>query len=188
MRHKILVLGAVVSLVVASACSSSSRDVHPIGTAPGPNPDVIPAIITPAYVDAVFKVLNRVYGEALREELTTRGVGPTVTTELQAIYIPPQLGVELAIFNQALNGSLRYVLPNPGDRVFTTTALQRATSSCIQAEEVADYTAVDRTKTAPQALTVVLARKHAGAHNSINATPWVISYEKTQSPATTCPT
>lgn len=189
MRRRILALGMASLLVVVSACSSGgSKDIHPIGTAPAPNPDVVPAVITPAYVDAVFKVLNHIYGNALRDELASHRVDPTVTGDLEAIYLPAQLAVELRIFNDALHGSLTYVLPNPGDRVFTTTSIERANPQCIQATAVADYTAVDRAKTGSQSLTVVLARKNSSAAKSINTTPWAISYEKTEPPATTCPT
>ena len=176
-------------LALIPACSGGGRSgARPPATAPGPNPDVIPAVITPAYVDAVFKVLNHIYGNAVREEASRHRVDAIVQHDLAAIYMPPQLGVEISIFQQALIGSISDVLPDPGDRVFTTTELQRSGADCIQAVAQADYTAVDRTPSqSAQSLVLVLARR-ANRPASANPTPWAITYEKTEAPAMTCPT
>ena len=177
-----------VMLSTLAACSGGGHKAAQPLPAPGPNPDVIPAVITPAYVNAVFRVLNHIYGNALREEVTTRQVDGTVLHDLEAIYSEPQLAVEESIFQQALNGSLNYVVTSPGDRVFTTKALQSAGPRCIQAQELADYSTVDRSRGSNQSLIVVLARTPQNQGSSRNPTPWSISYEKTEEPASTCPT
>ena len=179
-----LTLGMAVMLLAATACSASTKVAKP-SPPPGPNPDVIPAVITPSYVNAVFKVLNHVYGNALREEVTIRRVDNSVVQDLQAIYSQPQLGVEESIFQQALANSLSYVTERPGDRVFTTRYLEVADPLCIQAREVADYSAVDRSQTPDQTLVLVLER--SGRHRPQNPTPWSIVYEKTDPPQKTCP-
>ena len=69
--------------LVLAACSGKSHDAAPTTSAPPPpttaattqaslpasttpNPDVIPPVITVAYVNAVFAVLNHINGNAAR--------------------------------------------------------------------------------------------------------------------------
>ena len=74
-------VGSVVAILLTlAACSGKSHDSAPTTPPPttaattqasppttaGPNPDVIPPVITAAYVNAVFAVLNHVYGDATR--------------------------------------------------------------------------------------------------------------------------
>ena len=84
MRNKLLSFCSLVALLgVLAACSGKSHDAAPTTSAPPPpttaattqaslpasttpNPDVIPPMITVAYVNAVFAVLNHLNGNAVR--------------------------------------------------------------------------------------------------------------------------
>ena len=63
--------------------SSTSTTVDPI------NPDVVPTVITPAYVDAVFKVLNHIDGNATRSLASANALLGSGRQDLeQSIWIP----------------------------------------------------------------------------------------------------
>src|ERR1700757_4349359 len=105
MRRRHLALGLTAALFVA-ACSSGSHQASPSTTPPAPstsaagqttvpNPDVIPPVITVAYVNAVFKALNHINGDAVRSLVASRQVTPTVETYLRAIYNDPLYTEEL---------------------------------------------------------------------------------------------
>ena len=85
----------VLLALVLAACSGKSHDAAPTTSAPpppttaattqasppastAPNPDVIPPVITVAYVNAVFAVLNHLNGDAVSALVASRHVTPTV--------------------------------------------------------------------------------------------------------------
>lgn len=189
MRHKILVLGAVVSLVVASACSSNSRDVHPIGTAPGPNPDVIPAIITPAYVDAVFKVLNHINGNAVRAYVLGGVLTPQAKADLRAIYGEPLYEKELQLTSESLNGSLKNVRRPPGDRLTTVTQLIDSSSQCIFVATKTSYAQILMNPSKPAASEYwrLSPKDPSSDPANLNPTDWSISFNASYTTPTTIP-
>src|SRR5581483_4828845 len=97
MRRRFLALAMV--MLAAGACSGSGH--HSAGptttgqTVAAPNPDVIPPVITPAYVNAVFVVLNHINGNAVRSLVAAGKVTDQVTDDLRAIYSPNLYPVEL---------------------------------------------------------------------------------------------
>ena len=99
MRRRLLVLGGAVVLAVA-ACSSGSHRSSPPTTVPvtstsavpvagGPNPDVVPPVITVAYVNAVFAALNHINGNAARLLVDDGQFTNNVRSILRAIYNDP---------------------------------------------------------------------------------------------------
>lgn len=190
MRHKILVLGAVVSLVVASACSSSSRDVHPIGTAPGPNPDVIPAIITPAYVDAVFKVLNHIYGNAARLIAGERQLTSPAKAELRSIFADPLYKQQLNAAQQSIDqGVIENVNPAGGDAQTKVVRLIAASSRCIFVQTSTDLATLLKNPTPKPASEYyeLSPKQPRDDPTKINATPWAISFNAAFPTATSIP-
>ena len=170
-------LAAVAILALVPACSSGSRKgSQPPPTAPGPNPDVIPAVITPAYVDAVFKVLNHINGNAVRELVASRRLSPSVTSALQAIYADPLYEVELRVFEQGLATGLANVRIHPGDRTTRVARLISWTGTCIFVQTSSNLSAVE-VKPGPLAASEYwkLGLKTASEDpNHLNPTPWVL--------------
>ena len=125
MRNRGLIRVTGVSLLVASSLPpalASRHDAAPTTSAPPPppstaatvqatppttalpNPDVIPPVITAAYVNAVFAVLNHINGDAVRALVASKRVTPTVTLYLRAMYNDPLYAEELRIAQQSLDG------------------------------------------------------------------------------------
>ena len=132
MRRRVFVAGAVV-VVALSACSGKGRDAAPTTTAPPattaattraspptttvPNPDVVPAVITPAYVNAVFAVLNHVYGDATRSLRASHAVTSGVKTDLRVIFNDPLYSAQVQAATLSLSGAIANVRPDVGDGV-----------------------------------------------------------------------
>lgn len=180
MKQRIAGLGAVIgALFFASACSSGHHTAAPTTTTTtAPNPDVIPAVITPAYVDAVFKVLNHVYGDATRSLASAKQVTDTVQANLRAIFNDPLYENQLSQARQSLQGAISNVRPDPGDALTTVRALLGSTSNCIFVETKTDLTSVLSSSTPqPASEFYELSPKQPGNDpQDINPTPWAISF------------
>ena len=172
------VLAAVAMVALVAACSGGSRKgSQPPATAPGPNPDVIPAVITPAYVDAVFKVLNHINGNAVRALVASRQLSPPVNSALHAVYADPLYAVELRVFEQGLSTGLANVRVHPGDRTTRVVRLISWTESCIFVQTSSDLSAVE-VKPGPPAASEYwkLGLKTESADPThLNPTPWALS-------------
>ena len=180
MKRRIAALGVVVgALLVASACSSA----HPV-TAPttttttGPNPDAVPAVITPAYVDAVFKVLEHVDGNASRELISAKAVTPEVLANIRAIYNDPLYSQEVQIAHQSLQGDLSNVRQPPGDVVVSVQRVIAASSTCVFVETSSDFSAVVYKPDTPSASEYwELTPKQSGDDPThLNRTPWALAF------------
>ncbi len=153
------------------------------------DPDVVPAVITPAYVNAVFVELNHVYGNASREIVATHQISAEDLTMLRAIFNDPLYTAEVTVATQsatAVPGDLREPL---GDRVTTVVSLDTASKACIFAKTTTNYSAV-LTQPPPQlaAEYYELQPKQPGADpQRLNPTPWAISGNQvfTSEPRTT---
>jgi hypothetical protein len=179
MRRRHLVVLALAVLVLAGCSSGHHAAAQPTTTtAPGPNPDVVPAVITPAYVDAVFKVLNHVYGNATRSLVASKQVTQTVQVDLRSIFNDPLYAQQLAQAQQSLTQAIANVRPEAGDAVTTVQRLVGATNTCIFAETVTSLAAVLVTPTPrPASEFYELALKQPNDDpNHINPTPWAISF------------
>ena len=145
MRGKVCVAVAVV-LLALSACSGKGHDAAPTTTAPlpttaattgasptttVPNPDVVPSVITPAYVNAVFAVLNHVYGDATRNLRASHAVTTEVKTDLRAIFNDPLYSEQVQAATVSLSGAISNVRPDAGDGVTIVKKLIAATPNCV---------------------------------------------------------
>jgi hypothetical protein len=199
MRRRVLVLGSATALIMA-ACSAGSHRASPSTLSPppvttavtqpaSPNPDAIPAVITPAYVDAVFKVLNHINGNAIRALVASRQVTPTVKTYLRAIYNDPLYAQELQIARESIAGNLSNVRMPPGDLTTTVKRLLRNSPDCLFAETQSDFSRVLINPDPPaRAEYFSLTPKQAGADpDHWNPTPWGLGFNADYKTPTTIP-
>lgn len=191
MRRRYLAIGAVLVSVFAG-CSSGHHAAAPPTTttaAASPNPDVVPAVITPAYVDAVFRVLNHINGNAVRALVGAGKMTPTVTSELKAVYGPPLYDVEAEVFQAGLSQDTSNLRRPPGDRVTRVLALITATPSCIFVRTATDLSAVEihPTGTAASEYWEFQPKKPGDDPTGINPTPWLLTYNADYQTATSVP-
>ncbi|MDE3204762.1 MAG: hypothetical protein KGQ66_11115 [Acidobacteriota bacterium] len=179
----------VVLLVLVGACSSGAHRSDPTTTsstaAPAtstapvtPNPYVVPPVITPAYVDAVFKVLNHINGNAVRLLVASGAVTPQALSYLRSIYGDPLYSKEVTLATSSLKGDLANVRKPPGDVVTTVQRLIHASSSCIFVEISENYNAVlYRPGTPPSSGYWGLKEKSSQDDpHGLNPTPWVLFF------------
>lgn len=183
MRRRFLALAAAlpVLLVGCSAPSHHSSD-PPSSVSPtsGPNPDVVPTVITPAYVNAVFAVLNHINGNAVRAALAANAVTPTVEQDLRAIYSPPLLSAEQQVFESGLTQDRLNLRSAPGDRQTRVRRILSAGSSCIFVLTSSDLSAVElRPSASPASEYWELKTKSASDDPAgLNPTPWTLSFNQ----------
>jgi hypothetical protein len=183
MRRRLLALGGAAVLVAAACSSGTHRASPPSTTAPAsataaPNPDVIPPVITVAYVNAVFAVLNHIYGNATRVLRATHAVTPEVKADLRAIFNDPLYAEQVQAANLSLRqGVINNVRLHPGDLRTVVTRLIRASSSCIFAETKTDFSAafVHATPQPAAEYFALSAKKSDSQLNNINPTPWAFA-------------
>lgn len=192
MRRRFVALAAV--LGVLAGCSgpahhSSAPATTASQTAASPSPDVIPPVITPAYVNAVFAVLNHINGNAVRALLAAGSVTPGVESELHAIYGPPLYSVELKVFQNGLSQG-RSNLRNPvGDRRTTVREVLAASPSCLFVETISDLSAVEVTPSAHPASEYWELQPKAPSEDpgDLNPTPWILSFNQDYATPTSVP-
>jgi hypothetical protein len=188
MRHAFLALGAAAVLSAASCSSGSPRASIPATTvAPltttttAPDPDVIPPVITPAYVNAVFVVLNHLASNASRLLATDRAVTPEVKSDLRAAFNDPVYAQQVQMAQQALlQGVVNNVKLSGGDPVTVVLRLMTATPGCIFAETRTNFSPIEIHATpTPASEYYELRPKQRGADPMhLNPTPWAISREE----------
>lgn len=183
MRRRFLALGAVAVLLV-SGCSSGGHHASGPTTSSAvvatPNPDVIPAVITPAYVNAVFRVLNHINGDAVRALISERSVSPVVTADLRAIYGASLYSVEVKVFQTGLVQDTSNLRTPPGDRVTTVVSLLTSSPSCIFAETTSSLAAVEvhPTQSAASEFWELQPKSPSDDPSHLNPTPWVLTYNQ----------
>ena len=179
MRIRFWTLGMAALLVVGAACSGGGDKNAKPPASPGPNPDVIPAVITPAYVNAVFKVLNHIDGNATRLLAAERVVTPAVRSDYRAIFNDPMYPTELASAGESIQqGAIENVRSDAGDAVTTVVQLVTASSRCIFAQTRTDLSeGFIQPRPRPASEYYELAPKQRGSDpERLNPTPWAISY------------
>lgn len=178
MRRTLLAIVAL-SLAVSGCAGSGGHKAAPTSVARpvGPNPDVVPAVITPAYVDAVFVELNRIYGDATRLEIGTDSVSTEVYQLLRSIYTDPDYGFQVKIFKQSLADGFANVVKPPGDRTTKVLKLLSATPSCILVQTETTFRGVVLHPGPPAASEYYMLGLKPPNYdpNHINPTPWAIS-------------
>lgn len=196
MRREALVLGA--AMLLCAACSSAGRSSAPSASTSaasgtvtttslpatttslpgGINPDAIPRVITIPYVDAVFRVLNHINGNAARSLVESGTISSSVVADLKSIYGPLLLPVELRVFSTGLTQDTSNLRHPMGDRVTLVRRIISSSVSCIFVETVTNLTAVELHPTAEPADEYwELTLKQRGQDpQRINSTPWVAAY------------
>ena len=167
-----------VMLSTLAACSGGGNKAAKPPPTPGPNPDVIPAVITPAYVNAVFRVLNHINGNAVRTLLGSGRITPQVTTYLRAIYSDPLFTEEVKIAGETLHNDLSNVRRPPGDIDTTVLRLLSSSPSCIFVETRSTYQAVLVKPGPPSASEYFRLSDKQPSDDPTNAnpTPWTLSF------------
>jgi len=166
----------------ADAASPSSTTAPTTGRAAsspttGPaDPYAVPEVIDAAYVERVLAALYAVDGEALRSALDKGAVDAEVIGLLQAIYVEPQLRIEVEALIRALGDTSGFKRP-PGDRVARVGRLRQVDRRCVIAEAVFDFeSVVEQPSPAPGGETLIIALVPRGsAEGTPNPTGWSIS-------------
>jgi hypothetical protein len=178
--RRVIAAGVLVA-AMAGGCSSGSHHVTSPSTTAAVNPDVVPAVITPAYVDSVFVVLNHVAGNATRALVSSHTVSPQVVMDLRSIFNDPLFKDQLTSARSALTtGGLSNVMQDPGDSVTTVNELVSASPTCLFVEVSSDFSAVDISPPRIPAVDYLeLQQKQARDDpGHLNRTPWAISSER----------
>ena len=197
MRREALVLGA--AMLLCAGCSSAGRASATSATSPavtpatpavttlpatttslpgGINPDVIPSVITIPYVDAVFRVLNHINGNAARLLIDSGTISTTVVADLKSIYGPLLLPVELRVFDAGLKQDTSNLRHPMGNRVTLVNRIISSSASCIFVESVTDLSAVEVRPTAQASSEYweLTLKQKSQDPEAINPTPWVAAY------------
>jgi hypothetical protein len=198
MRNKGLIRVTAVTLLVLflAACSGRSHDAAPTTSAPiappttartvqaapptsaAPNPDVIPPVITAAYVNAVFAVLNHIYGNATRSLRASHAVTPQVKQDLRAIFNDPLYAQQIQAAKVSLNGAINNVRPDAGDGTTVVTEMIAATPSCVFVETKTNLSAVlvHPTPTAASEYYKLALKDSSTDPQDLNPTPWALAF------------
>lgn len=190
MRRRFLALGAVAAILITGCSSGRHHATGPTtstAVAASPNPDVIPAVITPAYVDAVFRVLNHINGNAVRTLVKQKSLTPVVKADLKAVYGGALYPVELEVFQAGLVQNASNLRIPPGDRVTSVVSLITATPSCIFVQTVSSLAAVEirPTKAAASEYWELQPKSPTDDPEHLNPTPWILTYNRDfQTPTT----
>jgi len=134
-------------------------------------------VITVTYVNAVFKVLNHINGNAARNLVSTGQLTAPAIADLRAIYNDPLYSVEVRVFDQSISTHFANVRRPPGDRETVVLNLLTASASCIFVESMSDLSAV-QVRPAPGAASEYwqLSPKQLGSDPThLNPTPWALT-------------
>ncbi len=182
-------ISAATTTIPTTASTPVPTTVSTDGTAATPNPDVIPAVITPAYVNAVFAVLNHINGDAVRALLAANAVTPTVKRDLRAIFNDPLYAEEVKIVNQTLAGSTVPFRRPPGDILTKVLKVIESSSACLFVSTSSSFAAVVLTEGKPAASEYWVLRPKTPGNDPLhlNPTPWGLSFNASYTVPTTIP-
>lgn len=176
--------------VSASACSGGSGHASPTpSTTLGPNPDVVPQVITADYVNAVFKVLNHLDGDVTRSLVAGGAITSQDFAILRAIYNDPLYAEEVKIAQQTLAGGSANARHPPGDRITNVIQLVDAAPACVFVSTRSDYSQVVLHVAHPAVSEYwSLKPKQSGSDPSaINPTPWAFGFNANYTTPTSIP-
>ncbi len=170
-----------------AATTATTPDSSPATSIP--NPDVIPPVITVAYVNAVFAVLNHTYGDATRDLRASHAVTPRVKEDLRAIFDDRLYSEQIQAATLSLKGALDNVRPDAGDGTTVVTKLIAATPSCVFAETKTNLSAVlvHPTPTAASEYYKLAPKQSSADPHHLNPTPWAFAFNVAYVTPTTVP-
>jgi hypothetical protein len=196
MRRSLLAIAGCVVLTVA-ACSKGTHHAAPPTTTTrpattvgsGPDPDVIPQVITAAYVDAVFTILNHINGNVSRQLVHDHSLSSASFADLRAIFADPLFGTEVTLAKQSADGNMTNVRNPPGDVITRVNRLFVASDRCIFVETSSDFRHVLLHPGPPAASEYyrLTPKKLSTDPSKINPTPWAFSFNATYKSATNVP-
>ena len=190
MRVRLRYAPLAVTLLLAPACGGSGGDDD--GATPATtevqlsttssstttttelvDPSVVPddpEDIDEEYIEAVLNAHNRVIGDALRLQLEGADISEIVD-RYNAIYVPNVADALLTSVLQPSEEVLASLKRPPGDQIIDVVDLRVATSECVEAEVLADFSQVLKSSPSPTPDIVVIRRAvESSAHNE---TGWI---------------
>ena len=151
----------------STTSSSTTTKTEPV------DPSVVPddpEDINEEYVEAVLNAHNRVIGDALRLQLEGADISEIVD-RYNAIYVPEVADALLTSVLQPSEEVLASLKRPPGDQIIDVVDLRVATSECVEAEVLADFSQVLKSPPSPTPDIVVIRRAvESSAHNE---TGWI---------------
>jgi hypothetical protein len=131
-----------------------------------------------AYLDAVFKVLNHINGDAARVLVDEGRLTPAVTSRLRAIYSDPLYAVEVRIAQQGIAARFDNVRRPPGDRVTVVDRLLTASRTCVFVETHSDLSTVEVTPNdkAVSEYWELSPKRTRDDPQGFNPTPWQLTF------------
>lgn len=184
MRRRFLALATALPVLLLG-CSGASRHSSDPTTSGGgqpqaaaPNPDVVPAVITPAYVNAVFAVLNHINGNATRQLAEFGRITRKAEADFRAAYNDPLFEQELRIARQSLASGFGNVRRPPGDIETTVVQIISSGPRCVFVATNSNFGAVLLHPGRPAASEYwVLRPKQSGDDpTNLNPTPWALGF------------
>lgn len=187
-----MAVALAVALTLAMAVRSSRSDTE-VGferaadtiTVPAPPSTSAPSVDI-ASLDRVFADLERVKGDVVRRMAVSGRFTPEDAAALRAVYLQPQLALQLVAF-EGLAGNLEGRVPQPpGDHRVAVTRILVGRADCAYVEATVDLSATVLDPPPPTTRFFLLRPKLANADPlRINPTPWAVAAEQGQ-PAAPC--
>jgi hypothetical protein len=141
------VVGVVTVVLFAGACGGKEGPLGPTATVPQAttttDPYAVPPVIDEAYVNRVLAGLDQVVGDAVRSVVRTRLLDEEVLLRLKAISSDDALQLKLNGLQKDLLGGMEGYRDPPGNKITTATRLIAANPSCVFAEVVKNFSAVN---------------------------------------------
>lgn len=190
----------MVSLVLCAACGggghpSASVVTPATGTLPPVTPApattvpaatttttidvaVVPSRITVAYVTAVLKVLNHIYGNAVRSTVAAGKFTSSALVDIDTIYTRRQAALEEKSFIQtATSGGLRAARSRPGDPTMRVIGIIQSSRTCVVAHVHTNFDRVTRRRTSVLRWEYIGIRRVRPIDRRINSSGWTIFYD-----------
>jgi len=140
-------VGVLVATLLLVACSDNEDPLGPAATLPQgtttTNPYAVPAVIDEAYVNRVLAGLDQVVGDAIRLLAQRRLLDEDVYYRLRAVSSGDVFQLKLDGLQTDLLGGMSGYPESPGNKLTTVSRVISASSSCIFAEVLKDFSAVN---------------------------------------------
>jgi hypothetical protein len=175
----------LVSAVAAAACSEGGAQVGvpsaTVGTEPPTttttHPYAVPPVIDATYVNRVLEGLDKAYGDIVRLVLNSRGLVPQASAQLRSLFgTDRELQLELDRFQEDMRSGFRGYRNPPGNQRTFVDHIVAASSECIFARVLRDYSAVSQVL-AVETEWVALSRLDISRDpTGFNTTGWAYTY------------
>lgn len=140
------------------------------------DPTKVPTKITKPYLDAVFKELQKVVGDARREIHAANDLTKSATDKLDAVYSKELSQVILNNYAQNVGPGLTFPPQPDGDAIVTTNEVISATPTCVFASVHEDFSPVTGKKDSVFNRWIALQRRDSPG-DQLNSTPWVMTVD-----------